>query len=374
MPTPSSSRTLTAVVGLLFAAVALLTVGAAFLITAVAAPVAAATVDCARAATGDGRWRAPFAQSYVRTSGFGMRLHPIEHVWRLHSGVDLASLPGPGPVVAAHTGTVTVAESRPGIGLSVDLAHPDGVMSRYAHLASLAPGVHRGAAVAAGQQLGIEGSTGTSTGDHLHFEIQQQGVPVDPEPFMAARGAPLTGHAPTEPSQRAPRRGAATQSSLPPVTGPRLQSVTTPAAPIPARIRSLYVAAGESYGVPWTLLAGVGMEETRHGMVTGISSAGASGLMQFLPATWARYGVDGDGDGHARITDDADSIYAAAHYLAASGAREGPAGIGRALFAYNHADWYVADVLSYAHAYDTSSSVSTNPCPTAKPERGGSRR
>jgi hypothetical protein len=73
--------------------------------------------------------------------------------------------------------------------------------------------------------------------------------------------------------------------------------------------------------------------------------------MQFMPATWASMGVDGDGDGRADILDDADSVFSAANYLTSSGVSEGEAGVRRALFAYNHADWYVNDVLHYAQAY-----------------------
>ena len=100
------------------------------------------------------------------------------------------------------------------------------------------------------------------------------------------------------------------------------------------------------------MLAGIGMEETGHGRASATSSAGAQGLMQFLPATWASYGVDGSGDGRADIHNDADSAMSAANYLTASGLTSGGAeGVRRALFAYNHADWYVNDVLSYAQAY-----------------------
>ena len=93
------------------------------------------------------------------------------------------------------------------------------------------------------------------------------------------------------------------------------------------------------------------MEETAHGAATATSTAGARGLMQFLPATWARYGVDGSGDGRADIDNNADSATSAANYLSASGATTGPSGVRRAVFAYNHADWYVNDVLYYAAAY-----------------------
>ncbi|MEA5052031.1 MAG: lytic murein transglycosylase, partial [Propionicimonas sp.] len=121
--------------------------------------------------------------------------------------------------------------------------------------------------------------------------------------------------------------------------------------PIPAEVQRLYEAAAARYGVPWTLLAGVGMTETAHGRNTAVSSAGAQGLMQFMPATWAAYGVDGDNDGRADINNSADSVHSAANYLVASGALDGPDGVKRAVFAYNHADWYVGDVLFYANSY-----------------------
>jgi hypothetical protein len=73
--------------------------------------------------------------------------------------------------------------------------------------------------------------------------------------------------------------------------------------------------------------------------------------MQFMPGTWVSMGVDGDGDGRADIHNDADSVYSAANYLTKSGVSAGAAGVRRALFAYNHAGWYVNDVLYYASRY-----------------------
>jgi hypothetical protein len=132
---------------------------------------------------------------------------------------------------------------------------------------------------------------------------------------------------------------------------PRRASLTNPPAPIPERVRALYVAAAAKYVLPWTLLAGIGMAETGHGRTSIPSSAGALGLMQFLPATFAKVGIDGNGDGRADIGDDADSVFSAANYLTISGVTRGPGGVRQALYAYNHADWYVNDVLHYAHAY-----------------------
>ncbi|KGN41051.1 peptidoglycan DD-metalloendopeptidase family protein [Knoellia aerolata] len=329
--------------------------GAAVVLAAVLTPAVAAQhrLDCATTVAASGPWRPPFRQAYVRSSVYGMRLHPIHRHWRLHTGVDLVSLPGPGPVVAAAAGTVTAAGPRGGYGNAVDVDHRAGLVSRYAHLARINPAIRPGATVTVGQVLGTEGATGTATGNHLHFEILRERTPVDPVPFMAERGAPLDGRAvipvPTHPVPAAVEGGIG--FDLPPAGTPRLNSLHTPPAPIPATIKVLYVAAGERYQLPWTLLAGIGMEESAHGATTATSTAGARGLMQFLPATFAAYGVDGDGDGRASITSDADSVFSAANYLTRSGVTKGVAGVRAALFAYNRATWYVNDVLHYAHAY-----------------------
>lgn len=138
---------------------------------------------------------------------------------------------------------------------------------------------------------------------------------------------------------------------LPAYGQPRNQSLRTPAGPIPAPIKALYGAAAARYRLPWQLLAGIGMAETRHGANNATSSAGAQGLMQFMPATFAAYGVDGDGDGRTDIHSDADSVFAAANYLVASGARKGPDGVLDALWAYNHSTSYRNDVLFFAWSY-----------------------
>ena len=141
------------------------------------------------------------------------------------------------------------------------------------------------------------------------------------------------------------------QFALPKWGTPRYQSLTSPAQTIPARIKVLYVAAANRYGVPWELLAGIGMAETRHGRNNHLSSAGAQGLMQFMPGTFAAYGVDGDGDGRRDIHNDADSIFSAANYLVRSGVRTGQAGVIRALWAYNRSISYRNDVLFFAWSY-----------------------
>ena len=117
---------------------------------------------------------------------------------------------------------------------------------------------------------------------------------------------------------------------------------------VPALYHDLYQRAAEAYGLDPAVLAAIGEIESGHGRNMGPSSAGALGPMQFMPSTWAAYGVDGDGDGDRDIMDPQDAIPGAANYLRASGA---PRNWRRALFAYNHADWYVAKVLARAGAY-----------------------
>jgi Transglycosylase SLT domain/Peptidase family M23 len=111
---------------------------------------------------------------------------------------------------------------------------------------------------------------------------------------------------------------------------------------IPPFLLPIYQAAGMQYGVRWEILAAINEIETDYGRNLAVSSAGALGWMQFMPATWAAYGVDANRDGLKDPYNPVDAVFAAARYLRASGARQD---IRRAVFAYNHADWYVDSVL-----------------------------
>jgi len=115
-----------------------------------------------------------------------------------------------------------------------------------------------------------------------------------------------------------------------------------------ASLREIWQRAGSAYGIPWNVLAAINKVESNFGQNMGPSSAGAIGWMQFMPSTWLRWGVDADGDGVADPWIATDAIYAAARYLAASG---GQTDISRAIFSYNHADWYVQEVLDLARVY-----------------------
>jgi hypothetical protein len=120
----------------------------------------------------------------------------------------------------------------------------------------------------------------------------------------------------------------------------------------PATYRELYqLSARYCPGLSWTVLAAIGQVESGHGRNVGPSSAGALGPMQFLPSTWVSYGVDGDGDGKADIMSAYDAVPAASLYLCHNGAGRGGQALYDAVFAYNHADWYVREVLDLAARY-----------------------
>ena len=111
---------------------------------------------------------------------------------------------------------------------------------------------------------------------------------------------------------------------------------------IPPFLLPIYQAAGIEYDVPWQVLAAINEIETDYGRNLSVSTAGAVGWMQFLPSTWARYGVDATGSGYADPYNPVDAIFAAARYLSAAGASKN---IADAIYSYNHAWWYVQSVL-----------------------------
>jgi murein DD-endopeptidase MepM/ murein hydrolase activator NlpD len=117
------------------------------------------------------------------TSRFGYRMHPILGFGRFHDGLDIGAAWG-SPVFAAADGVVTGAGWSGGYGRQVRLAHPDGIMTSYAHLSRIL--AVPGARVRRGQLIGLVGSSGFSTGAHLHFEVRRSGRPVDPTTFRYA--------------------------------------------------------------------------------------------------------------------------------------------------------------------------------------------
>lgn len=122
--------------------------------------------------------RTPMDASRI-TSRFGMREHPILGFSALHAGVDFAAPPGT-PILAAGTGTVVAAGPNGGYGLYVKLQHTKDVATAYAHMSRIGPGIKPGVAVRQGQVIGFVGSTGMSTGPHLHYEFHRGGKQVNP--------------------------------------------------------------------------------------------------------------------------------------------------------------------------------------------------
>ena len=146
-------------------------------------PLLARVVAAVGGAVAGGRLLRPVAGPL--TSGFGSRRHPITGETRLHAGLDIAA-PAGTPVAAPAAGTVVTAGWAGGYGLLVAIDHGDGLQTRMAHLSRVDVAV--GQRVAAGEQVGAVGSTGLSTGPHLHFEVRVGGVAQDPAPWLSAPG------------------------------------------------------------------------------------------------------------------------------------------------------------------------------------------
>lgn len=123
----------------------------------------------------------PLRVAYLKSSPFGVRVHPITSLTIMHTGVDLVA-PAGTPIFATGAGRVLRSGPAGGYGNMVEVQHADGLVTRYAHMQSLAVGV--GEAVTVGTVVGALGSTGESTGPHLHYEIRRGDVPVDPMPFL----------------------------------------------------------------------------------------------------------------------------------------------------------------------------------------------
>jgi hypothetical protein len=122
----------------------------------------------------------------------------------------------------------------------------------------------------------------------------------------------------------------------------------------PASYLELFKESAARYcpGLSWTVLAAIGQIESADGQNMGPSTAGALGPMQFLPSTWAIWGIDGFGDtGKPDIMNPFDAVPSAARLLCADGAVSGGQGLRQAIFDYNHADWYVDEVLTLAEEY-----------------------
>jgi hypothetical protein len=173
-------------------------------------------------------------------------------------------------------------------------------------------------------------SGGVDAGDGDEVEAPQTEAETEVTPEVEVAPAPNPGSAFTIPSLPA---SSCAISGVPPVL-----------IPIYHRASDMYALGPQGPAI----LAGINAIETGFGQNLGPSYAGAEGWMQFMPETWAMYGTDANGDGVKDPNNPEDAIYAAARYLSAAGM---PADTWGAIFAYNHADWYVEDVLEHAGCY-----------------------
>lgn len=136
-------------------------------------------------------WKRPMS-TYTLSSGFGYRRHPITGVNKLHAGIDMAAATGTS-IFAAASGMLRQMVTAGGLGKHVLIDHGAGLKTQYGHMSAFVGGPGQ---VTAGQLIGRVGSTGASTGPHLHFEIYKNGIPTDPVSYMAGKGLPLASVAP----------------------------------------------------------------------------------------------------------------------------------------------------------------------------------
>jgi hypothetical protein len=285
---------------------------------------------------------------------------------------------------ATHSGTVDKGTSPKGGTMSVGVA-PKGTGSATAG-ATAKPGTAKTSTTkistpktttpqtttpASGTlSFGGTPTSGTSTKAHghkTHTKVAHHrpthshtsgGAPVSaptatpqPEP-TATPTRPVTTLSPTAPGISVPKGWTGTVNADPTLTGAvnNLSGLLSNGNRPPSFLIPIYMEAGHKYGVPWEVLAAINAIETDYGQNLNTSSAGAVGWMQFEPSTWAKYGVAVDGHSEPNPYDPRDAIFAAAKYLAAAGAQQD---VAKAVYAYNHASWYVDEVMSRAHAIAT---------------------
>lgn len=120
------------------------------------------------------------------SSSYGWRRNPVTHRYAMHEGLDFAA-PSGTPIVAASGGVVLESGYHAGYGNKIEIDHGDGLVTRYAHASKLL--VKPGEFVSRGQEIALVGSTGQSTGPHLHFEVRLSGQPLDPRLFLQSKEA-----------------------------------------------------------------------------------------------------------------------------------------------------------------------------------------
>ncbi|MGB3341952.1 MAG: M23 family metallopeptidase [bacterium] len=135
--------------------------------------------------------KSPLKFSYISSYFSKRRFHPILKVWRPHHGLDY-SAPTGAPVSTIGSGVVTYKGWRGGYGNLVEIKHKNNFKTRYGHLSKFAKGLYNGKKVKMGELIGYVGSTGLSTGPHLHFELHKNGVPINPLKVNIPRAPSVT--------------------------------------------------------------------------------------------------------------------------------------------------------------------------------------
>jgi Ca2+-binding RTX toxin-like protein len=205
--------------------------------------------------------------------------------------------------------------------------------------------------------VGYDGDPGHGRGNHLHLSWRHA-------PSHRGRPAPwvevLSFHEPPVVRPFGPLDGLARSSNAAIGHAPSVKTglrVTRPCSGS-APLRGTWKAAARAFHLNWKILAAITQIESGLGCNMGPSSAGAVGWTQFMPATWREWGMDANGDRHASPYNSVDAIFSTARYLRASGA---PANYHAAIFAYNHADWYVREVLGLSHRFKPVIPLSLRP-------------
>jgi hypothetical protein len=228
-------------------------------------------------------------------------------------------------------------------------------------LAIAAPGALAGATIAPWTPAGEADTAASQTEAPAPAPSVKQGDSLAaPEPAPAPEPGNGGGITAKPEASAAPQAGKETEGedgaeeapAVPPsFSVPLLPGSSCAPSGVPAVLVPIYQRAATAYGLGpqgASVLAAINGVETAFGTNLNVSSAGAVGWMQFMPETWTGYGVDANGDGVADPFNPEDAIFAAASYLRAAGA---PTDWYNAVFAYNHADWYVAEVLANAQCY-----------------------
>jgi Transglycosylase SLT domain len=259
----------------------------------------------------------------------------------LLAGVGVLVLAAPAMSLAGETGVTTTIGPAPETTTPAPAPEAPVVTTAppAAPSGSTAPASPTAPEVAAAPQVRAQRSQGSTVGAPTHAKTKAAGTANGQTETTggstpAGAGAPHRAHAP---STLTPALPLGLESSISGVPGFFIESFRIPPFLLP-----IYQAAGTAYEIPWQVLAAINEVETDYGRDLSVSSAGAEGWMQFLPAEWAQYGVDANGDGFKDPYNPADAIFAAARYLRAAG---GSTNVRAAVYSYNHSQAYVDSVM-----------------------------